>query len=46
MAGQAPLFIYDFPKSLELVATSGDLNDQFCLDSQYRDGEIVFDYPD
>lgn len=29
---------------VELVATSGDLNDQFHFDSQYRDGEIVFDY--
>ena len=26
------------------MATSGDLNDQFHFDSQYRDGEIVFDY--
>ena len=29
---------------VELVATSSDVNDQFHFDSQYQDGEIVFDY--
>ena len=29
---------------VELVATSSDVNDQFHFDSQYQDGEIIFDY--
>lgn len=44
MAGRASLSIHGSSHDVELVATSGDLNDQFHFDSQYRDGEIVFDY--